>query len=658
MSNSNLGNLNGGFNISDSVNTSDPNDYYSFNLSAQSSLKLTLNGLNANADLQLLNNSGTVLRSSSASGINQDVINIDNLAAGAYKARAYRVGGDTAYNLGVSTTNSASASVGTGLKGEYYDNKDLTNLKLTRTDGTVNFDWGSGSPVSSLIGADTFSARWTGQVQPKYSETYTFSTTSDDGVRLSVNGQQLINNWTDHAATENSGSITLAAGQKYDIKLEYYENTRSAVEKLSWSSPSQAKQIIPQTQLYAATSPTLGPPLNSQTGEQAKSADAFVDSIGVATHLNYTRTPYGRFNDIIKPRLQELGVRHIRDGLNVSNDGVIDAVNRDKLNELARLGIKSTLIMDPRFQKDPATAVRIAKSVPKSIEMVEGANELDHSANRNVNYKGQTYPGNLRLWQTELYKAFKADPTVSHLPVTTGASAGPASYSKINYASNSYDKVAFHYYVRGNEAAWGLDEYVLPNVREGTAPNKGLIVTETGWSNGAVSQKAEAKYVPRMYLEHFNRGIERSFLYQFAKESQSTSYESDWGILNYDGSPQPAFASLKNLIDLVEEPGAKFTPGKLDYKLSGDTTGVNHTLLQRSNGEFNLLLWQKDKSFDPSTNKDISVPNQSVTLTLNQSIGSAKTYLPLNSTSVVSSYTNPKSINLTVPDHPLLIKLA
>ena len=60
---------------------------------------------------------------------------------------------------------------GTGLNGEYYDNMNFTQRKLTRTDATVNFDWGLGSP-NAAVGVDTFSVRWTGQVQPQFSETY------------------------------------------------------------------------------------------------------------------------------------------------------------------------------------------------------------------------------------------------------------------------------------------------------------------------------------------------------------------------------------------------------------------------------------------------------------------------------------------------------
>ncbi len=137
-----------------------------------------------------------------------------------------------------------------GLKGEYFNNKDLTGFVLYRTDPTVNFTWNNSSPATS-IGADTFSVRWTGQVQPQYSQTYTFYTSTDDGVRLWVNGQLVIDKWINQSNKEWKGTINLVAGQKYDIRMEYYENAGSSVAKLSWSSPSRTKQIIPQANLFS-----------------------------------------------------------------------------------------------------------------------------------------------------------------------------------------------------------------------------------------------------------------------------------------------------------------------------------------------------------------------------------------------------------------------
>lgn len=139
---------------------------------------------------------------------------------------------------------------GTGLKADYFNNMTLSGTPaLTRTDATVNFDWGTGNP-GAPIGNDNFSVRWSGQIQPLYSENYTFTTRSDDGIRLWVNGTQIINNWTDHGPTNDTGAITITAGVKYDIVLEFYENGGGAVAQLSWSSASQTNQIIPQSQLY------------------------------------------------------------------------------------------------------------------------------------------------------------------------------------------------------------------------------------------------------------------------------------------------------------------------------------------------------------------------------------------------------------------------
>jgi hypothetical protein len=166
-----------------------------------------------------------------------------------YRVRAFNTGGNSAYTNVASATPMQLGS-GTGLNCSYFDNGDLTNLKLTRTDATINFNWGNGSPDAS-IGPDSFSARWTGFIQPLFSETYTIETYSDDGDRVWVNGQQLVNDWkAQHGSGTNSGTISLTAGVKYPITVEFMENSGGAAVQLFWSSPSQQRQIVPQTQLY------------------------------------------------------------------------------------------------------------------------------------------------------------------------------------------------------------------------------------------------------------------------------------------------------------------------------------------------------------------------------------------------------------------------
>jgi len=192
---------------------------------------------------------------------------ISTLVQGAYAFRlqvtdnAGAISADTVLvnvNAAPVVSPAPAVATGTGLRADYYNTNNLSgNIILTRTDATVNFDWQNGSPAAA-ISTDNFSARWSGQVQAAYSETYTFYTTSDDGVRVWVNGQQLINNWTEHGPVENSGTIALVAGQKYNIVMEYYEKAVGAVARLSWSSPSTPKAIIPQARLYPATAATAG----------------------------------------------------------------------------------------------------------------------------------------------------------------------------------------------------------------------------------------------------------------------------------------------------------------------------------------------------------------------------------------------------------------
>jgi len=150
----------------------------------------------------------------------------------------------------VVTVNAASA---TGLTAQYYNDpgsgSHFATLVLTRVDSTINFTW-SGSPATG-VKSDNFSVRWTGSVQAPVSGAYRFSTVSDDGIRVWVNGQLVINNWTDHASTTNtSASINLTAGTKYTLKVEYYEHTGNTVAKLQWSYPGQSTQIIPQSRLF------------------------------------------------------------------------------------------------------------------------------------------------------------------------------------------------------------------------------------------------------------------------------------------------------------------------------------------------------------------------------------------------------------------------
>ncbi len=138
-----------------------------------------------------------------------------------------------------------------GLIGYYYTgNLPSASYRLERIDPEVNFNWDTSSPAN-VLGAENFSARWLGKVEAPLSGDYTFYVTSDDGVDLRVNGQLLINLLSQaQSPTEYSGTVSLTAGRKYFIDLQYNEFTGGAVCQLSWSGPGISKQIIPMNRLY------------------------------------------------------------------------------------------------------------------------------------------------------------------------------------------------------------------------------------------------------------------------------------------------------------------------------------------------------------------------------------------------------------------------
>ncbi|HEY3861831.1 MAG TPA: chitobiase/beta-hexosaminidase C-terminal domain-containing protein [Verrucomicrobiae bacterium] len=159
-----------------------------------------------------------------------------------------------------SFVNSASLGQGTGLTGSYYANHTSANPfagtpSLVRTDAAVNFVWNTGGPGGG-VGQSGYTVRWMGSVQPQFSENYTFYATADDGVRLWINGQEIINGWINQPPTTYQASIPLVAQQLYNVEMDfYYQNDGGAEAQLAWSSPSTPQAVIPRSQLYPYTNP-------------------------------------------------------------------------------------------------------------------------------------------------------------------------------------------------------------------------------------------------------------------------------------------------------------------------------------------------------------------------------------------------------------------
>jgi VCBS repeat-containing protein len=188
-----------------------------------------------------------------------------------YRVFAYATDDSDASNDASATTAAAfnnSAKPGNGLTGRYYNGTNFNTLKTTRTDGQVGTNYGTGAPAATGLTTNNFTIRWTGQVLPAYDEAYTFYVKADDNLRLWIDDpadpappQLVLRRWgTGNTSEYKTSPISMRAGHRYNIQVDYRELTGGASVYLSWASPSIAKQVIPKNQLYTQYLTDAGKP--------------------------------------------------------------------------------------------------------------------------------------------------------------------------------------------------------------------------------------------------------------------------------------------------------------------------------------------------------------------------------------------------------------
>jgi hypothetical protein len=446
----------------------------------------------------------------------------------------------------------------------------------------------------------------------------------------------------------------------------------------------------------------------------ARSADAFVDSIGVCTHTGYGSTTTfsrnwdtGDPNQSIKSLLPELGIRHIRDGINYNAIGW----KWDRFCDLYRAtGIKAQLIMDdrtndipdPAFVDDLLTQFKTRSTVIggqtisflSTIEAVEGPNEFDI----NGPYVGTSnWVTPLTSYQQAIFQQVRGDSAFNTIPVVAPSMGNGNSLDLLAGMAPWLDRSNAHPYPGGvrPSLAGGIPAYRGDTSR--VWPGKPLLASETGYHNALsdssghapVSKKAAQKYHSRLLATHFKQNIDRTFLYQFIDLEANPSLndrEKHFGLVGvtdaalppgstpYTLYRKPTFYAIKNLITLLKEPGAQFTPDPLDYSLGGSTTDVQDLLLQKKSGEFYLVLWlEKDSYLNPLTTpaqalpgSDVNVPPQSVTVQFGQNVTSVIAYTPgagtntgnptLGTQGTTLTISN-NTVTVSVPDEIVLLKI-
>ncbi|TWP48026.1 glycosyl hydrolase [Lentzea tibetensis] len=158
------------------------------------------------------------------------------------RAIEQRAGGEVTYVPGpAASLPTVPADRFEGLTGRFYAGVDLAGPPLlTRADQTVDFDWPSGKPAEG-VPATGWSASWTGTITPRKTGPHTFAITSDDGSRLFVDGEEVIDNWKDQAPTTQVGTVELTAGKPVNVEVRYYQRGGGARMQLGWEEPGSSR---------------------------------------------------------------------------------------------------------------------------------------------------------------------------------------------------------------------------------------------------------------------------------------------------------------------------------------------------------------------------------------------------------------------------------
>jgi hypothetical protein len=353
------------------------------------------------------------------------------------------------------------------------------------------------------------------------------------------------------------------------------------------------------------------------------SARDFRDSIGVTTHIVYYDTTYGEWPRIVA-KLEELGVRHLRDGV-AANPAWRDWNARyyEAVDLAAAHGMRFDFGMgepgNPRGTLDQVVDV-VAGRLRYAAEALEGPNEFDHFVG------GSRWPTRLRTYGRKLYREVNAHPSLRPLPLLAPSFAtldGPQRYGK---QSDWVDVGNVHPYTGGLSPRPELVRAAVARARI-TAGHKPVWATEAGFHNALratqdqppISESGAAVYLLRTFLEHFKGGINRTYAYELIDEKPDPGLgdpEQHFGLLRQDFTPKPAFKALRNLLTLVGRSDERVRARPLRVHVSSRHHRVRRLVLRKADGTYLVALWRLDSVWDTERRRPLRVAPRGVRVAL------------------------------------------
>ena len=404
-------------------------------------------------------------------------------------------------------------------------------------------------------------------------------------------------------------------------------------------------------------------PTSALTTQPTHAADAFVDSIGVNTHFGAANSPYtASAFGTLQSLLVTLGVRHVRDAAYASGS---NATVCSFENGLGAKGITFTYITDITFV--PADITSWAACAGSALGAFESVNEYDITHPTS----DTNWPATLLAYQQLLFATVKQNATTAAIAVLAPSLTSGAAYQSLGSVQSYSDFGNIHEGFDGfapGTTGYGANGYGSISYDLGQAEvetNSPFYATEAAFSTAAVTNggdaTTQAKYVPRVLFDNFNAGVPRTFYYELLDEPNDGDIPPDLadGLADVSLTPKPSFAALQSLIALLADPGATFTPASLTYGVSGATSDVRETVLQKRDGDFYLAIWRETSDFDPNALTDTAVAPETVKLLLAKTPSAAASYAyDTNHHFVRATLPLSTSIAITVTDQVSVVDLS
>lgn len=397
-------------------------------------------------------------------------------------------------------------------------------------------------------------------------------------------------------------------------------------------------------------------------GIRAMPTSAFVETLAINTHVNYTDGAYANVSNVADD-LAWLGIRRIRDGPPGS------AAPLSSYIYLAKRGVKFDFVMRPDIPASMNQIARLNAAVPGSIVAIEGFNEIN---NWPVPYDGLKGDAAGLAAQRAIYMQVHADPSLAGVVVYDLTGYDP---KLIATRAKAADFANQHVYPQNGEQptwnsngdkwmAWatdGLKKFQLP-----------LVITEfgyfsmpqAGWYMLGVDEPTQAKGVLNGYMDAAAAGVAHTYVYELLDEKpdpQNRNGEMHFGLFRNNNSPKPVAKAIHNLTSILSTQRANpvnvAAHGVLGYTLAGLPVSGNSLLLQKEDGSFLLALWNEVPIWNRAEGAPASSSPVNVEIDFGATASRVDLYDPTVSATPLASRRDLRRLTMAVPDHPVLIEV-